>query len=186
MNASSRRIDTPRFGFAALLILLGGWGYGLDTELSLREDRDALAISVEVTGADSTVVEADLRSGYSLSLEFFLRIYRKKSGIGKILGDEMLFEAHPVRTGRWDPFSRSFEIRFADGSVRFFPDKDAFTGSYFTLKDYPLPMFSGNSLYALVKVRFQSKILNPPLNVFTAFFNKYTDESSWKRREFGK
>ena len=138
-------------------------------------------ITIGVSGLEEKSLREHIQKGFRASVQYRLRVYRINEKLLGALGDDMLFEAHPSQTGRWDPFSASYEIRFFDGERRYYIDWDAFYRGFTGLRNFPIPAFSDDKVYILVQARFQKMVFSPPLNVLSVFLSRYTYLSPWRR-----
>lgn len=153
----------------------------LDTEINSPQENLPGTITVRISGLD----EADLRNhileGFRTRVLYRIRVYRRSGGLFHVLGDQMLFEAHPVQEGLWDPFSSSWEVRFHDGRREYYPEWDIFFRNLSRLSDFPIPEFRGGTRYVLAQARLRKMVFREPLNVLSLFPNRNTLLSPWRR-----
>ena len=169
---------------AACLLLVSGGAFGLDTDISFFHGPQGDTVTVGLVGIDRKEIHDHILKGFQSRIQYRVKIYRKTPGLFQLLGDKILYETQPARTGRWDLISGNFEIDFARGEgKKYFSEWREFADNFFNLIDLPVPTFTGSSVYVLAQVYFQKTVLHPPLNLLSLFFDRHTLTSPWRRLE---
>jgi hypothetical protein len=168
---------------AACLFLVSGRVAGLDTDITFFHGPRGDTVTVGLIGLDRKEIQDHILKGFQSRIQYRVRMYRKTPGLTQLLGDKILFETQPARTGRWDVISRNFEIEFDNGGKKYFSVWQEFADNFFNLIDFPVPSFTGSSVYVLAQVYFQKAVLHPPLNLLSLFFDRHTLTSPWRRLE---
>jgi hypothetical protein len=133
-----------------LTLLAPGFAAAIEASAAYNEVPLSGFLTVSVSGLDEKSLREHILGGFRSRMQFRVRVYRESSRLLPLLGDDMLFEAHPEQTGRWDPFSSSYELRFHDGSRRYYSDWEAFFRGFTGLRDFPVPEFGDSRVYILV------------------------------------
>ncbi|MDR1316861.1 MAG: hypothetical protein LBK13_08320 [Spirochaetales bacterium] len=165
---------------AFLLLCAAGALYAQEASLDFIQNIENSQVSVHISGINEAGLWSHIVQGFRARVQYTLRIYQD-TGRPSFFGDRLLLEMDLVQEGRWDVFGSCWEIRHTNGQRVFYRDWDEFFRNFRRL-DFPLLAFSGEErLYMLARVRFQTMVFRPPLNILQMFYSGRDLQSAWRR-----
>jgi hypothetical protein len=175
----SKKIELPLL----LLILLVSPLQGQSLRISVEPfpSESTLKVDCAVVDAPEDQLWESVEEGFQVEVTYTLRLYKRSTGIFRFLGDRIVEDAEPTRTGEYDPFTRLYVIHDTGTgkSLRTDTRRD-FLSELLHIEDvrFEIPREEA-SYYILASAEISPVKLKPPLTILSIFSKRNRYVTDW-------
>ncbi|MFP4564472.1 MAG: hypothetical protein ACLFRY_14310 [Spirochaetia bacterium] len=180
------KTDSKKIELALILLLLtAGAAHPQTLHVSVEHVPAESAVSLDclVVEAPEEELWESVDGGFQVEVVYTLRLYRKSAGLFRFLGDKIVEDAEPTRTGEYDPFSGLYLIHdtYSGGTIRS-DNRNSFLSKLLRVDDIRLeiPREEG-SYYILAEAEISPIKLKPPLTILSVFSKRNRYHTDWIR-----
>ncbi|MFW5718326.1 MAG: hypothetical protein ACOC0E_12875 [Spirochaetota bacterium] len=160
----------------------------VDHSLAIGTTADHLAVSIDVSGADASVLLANINDGLTSRVEYIIRVLEARDGLLAVLGSRMLREFRVIYETRYDPFRRRYTVTTQDGGFYTFHDSDRLLDFFFSLPGYRVPWTAlepgrvrdERDLLVETRVVYDPIVFAPGLSVLSVLMSDARRQSPWR------
>lgn len=153
---------------------------------SVTLNSDALRVSIEVDGADSSAFFRTLNDGLTTRLSFFVRMSESRPLLFGLLGPRFLAEFQLTHTAYYDPFRQAYVLDHPSGES-LFSDEQQLWSAFFTLADHRIPRtaidepIDPQTLRVELRVTYRPVVFVPALGILSIVLSEDRSASAWTR-----
>lgn len=160
----------------------------VDHSVAVGTTADYLAVSIDVSGADASVLLANINDGLTARVEYIIRLLEARDGLFAVLGSRILREFRVIYETRYDPFRRRYTVTTQDGGFYTFDDSDRLLDFFFTLPGYRVPWTAleldrvrdQRDLVVEARVVYDPIVFVPGLSVLSVLMSDARRQSPWR------
>ena len=170
-----------RIGF--LFLFLPSSLYPELLDISIKPKEKDVLISARLIMENPELVLDAIREGLRSKILFQFRLYKKNRGILSFLGNKLIAETEVQYIGYYDLFKQRYMIKRDVEDYSVYIAEGDFLTNFLEIEDCVLShdeYFNTEDFYVLGKIRLDSVLLVPPLNIITLFSSDGVITSQWQ------